>query len=886
MRFLRYLLFTCSILFFVQLVNAQKDTIWYDSNWAVTTANDAAFFRPSPKPKDNGFWIEDFYTSGEKQMERFSKKQYREVFDGVVTWYDEKGKVSQKANYKDGHLHGLFVAYKDGKETTRLSYKEGKPQNGVRLYYNDTYHYYVHQEYTNGELIKELIYEGNPDTGLRIEVVNNRNENITISKFYNEKGEVLGKFSSHSKKTRNQKFYDGTYVDYYFNPMQVKSIVSFYKGSLTSKKVYYSSGELWENVDIKAGVAYITYYNKNGKKLGELTTNFNTGQSEYNLYQKPKNGTALKFNKSHDRYYVSHRNTYENGVKIKQEELYENGKPKAVTAYKKDSIYNSILRKETYSKEGKRLEKLSYKKGKPYNGTITKNYNHTETTYKQGIITSEIKRYKNGEIFKEEQNNQAIFYDKKGEKLGELEYRTDEYGNKKPENGDEIQLDHKEQIFAINGYKNGKRIKNMVFHKTTDLQEKLLKQKEVYYNENGRKTRSKDYYANGVIKSDIRFKGYANREQAIFYSPKGEELSKINYYPKKEGTTYTFFSQSDSVRSIKTYKQNKLVYEKNYSRNYRPTREDYDIYLKNEIDYNGKAAFYNEKEELIAQAVYKDGEPWQGNVVSGGANLYKILPYVNGKKEGEQIEYKNLRDQDPIVISKQQYREGQRDGAVYFYRDNGNLKRVKHYKNGKLEGKMIAYNEDGSEKNKLIYKNGEAQDGLQIKFKRGYGEKPDVTNKFYYENGSLIKEEQFKKNQEKEYLAKEISYNGNGLKGAEYDEAGGKTVTYNITDVNNKNGEIIYYNENGNQKEKGVLENGKPIKGVFYLDNFYGKYNLIPEDDQIKSVKLEIQGGITILSALDRNNQEIFLLKEHEKLKKSYLLNEIVESSYFYYDIL
>ncbi len=885
---LKNLFIAWGVLFSIQLVGAQNDTIWYDANWAITTVDDAAFFRPSPQPKDNGFWIEDFYISGAKQMEGFSKKKNRKVFDGPVTWYEENGNISQKANYQDGKLDGAFITYKKGEEATRLTYKNGKPQTGTYLYFNDTYQYYVFQEYKDGDLIKELMYEESPDTGIRIDIVYNHGENKVISKFYDKKGELVGKLSSLSKDPRTQKSYNGTYVNYYFKPMRVKNIVEFNEGSLVNKKIYYPSNELRENVTIKAGLAYITYYDKKGEVLGEFTTNFEPDQKEYNLYREPIDGTSIKFDKSQIKgvQYISNRTTYKNGRKTKQEEFYENGKLKSISIYDENTSYNNILKKETYSKEGEIKEKISYKDGKPYNGTITNPYKHTTSTYEEGVVVSEVKRYKNGKVFKKEAGNEAVFYDRNGEKLGDLKYKIDDYNYKKPYNGDEVQLGYNEQISSINSYKDGKRIRNVVFQKTTGPQGEALKQEEVFYNANRQKIRTKNYYSNGGLRSDFQYKGYSNIESAVFYKLNGEELSRINYYPKKEGTVYTFFNQSDSVQSIRTYKEGNLVYEKKYKKNYNETNNDPSIYLRSEIDYNGKAVFYNENEEILAQATYKDGKPWQGDIISGGVYQYKIIPYVNGIKEGEQIEYMSTIDKGLVMLNKKQYKNGQANGAFYLYRENGNIKKLEHYKDGKLDGEMIAYNEDGSERNKLIYKNGAAYEGLYVKFKKGYGDKPDITNKAYYKSGTLVKEERLKEQDGTEQLVREIFYKGNTLTGVEYNTSGQKIIAYNITDVGNKTGEIIYYDEEEAQEEKGILRNGRPVEGVFYLGNFYGKYNLIPEDDQIKSVKLEIQEDNTVLSALDANNRETFLIKESNDLKESYLLKEITESYYFYQDIL
>ncbi|MCX2678393.1 hypothetical protein OOZ15_00430 [Galbibacter sp. EGI 63066] len=887
---LKFLFFAWGTLCALQFSNAQNDTIWYASNWGKTTKDNAAYFRPSPQPKGDGFWVEDYYISGAKQMEGISKKENRDVFDGVIIWYDEDGEINQKASYKDGRLDGEFTTYKNGKETSKLIYKDHKPQNGTSIYYDKTYNFYRHISYKDGEKTKELIYQETPDKGARITQVYNHDANRVVSKYYDKEGIVQGEFSHNLKRPRDQKFYQGTYVNYYYNPMRILGKRSFNDGALEKKRMYYPSSELREDVIIKKGQAHITYYDESGKQLGQLTAEFKPDQKEYDLYRYPINGTVMEFIKSKqtkELHFVKRIMTYENKNKVKKETFYENGELESRIIYGKNKAYSSIIRKETFGENGDLLEEMSYKNGKPYNGTETGSYKRTTTTYKEGVIVAEVKRYKDGSVFKKETGDHAVFYDKKGEVLGKLEYKTETYNYKKPYNGDVIRLNYRDLISSIKSYKEGKRIKNVLFSKNTDEQGKPLKKEEIFYNESGRKTRMKDYYSNGVLKSDTRYKSYADIDMASFYTPQGKELSTIHYNPVKEGTAYTFFSRMDSISSISTYKDNKLVYEKNYDRDYKTKEDGYTIYLRNEIDYNGKAEFYNKKGELLAKATYKEGKPWQGKVVTGGSYQYEIIPYVNGKKHGEQIGYVQSGDKKEYITSKITYKDGQRNGASYYYDNSGKLSGVDNYKDGKQHGEAIDYNEDGSERNKLVYRDGVAYEGLYVKVKRGYGDRPNIINKAYYKEGELVKEERTGEFEGKTQVVKEVVYGDNTLKSTQYDDNGNKISQYHITDIDNESGEVVYYDEKGEKKEIGVLEDGKPVKGVFYLDNFYGKYNLIPKrDDQIKTIKLEINEDKTVLSGLDENDKEAFSIKESKDLTESYLLKEITESSYFYNDLL
>jgi len=91
--------------FMVNGLLAQETTVWYDSNWNTTAEENATYYRPNPEQKSNGYWLVDYYVSGEKQMEGLSKELSKDVFEGEIKWYFENGKIHQKIFYC---IHFLF----------------------------------------------------------------------------------------------------------------------------------------------------------------------------------------------------------------------------------------------------------------------------------------------------------------------------------------------------------------------------------------------------------------------------------------------------------------------------------------------------------------------------------------------------------------------------------------------------------------------------------------------------------------------------------------------------------------------------------------------------------------------------------------------------------
>lgn len=862
---------------------AQNDTIWYDTYWSEASKENAAYYRPSPKPKGDGFWVTDYYISGAKQMEGLSKQKDHDIFEGAVTWFAENGEITQRANYKEGELDGEFTSYTNGKEIAKAIYKNNKIESGTAISYREIWQCYFLREYQNGKPIKEIVYEEAPDKGTRIET-SLEVGGLLKTKNYDKNGALIGTFTTSSEKMHDISFYDGKKIEYYYKPMRKKSETEYENGKFKNHVVFYPSGNIRERVDVKSDTAYITYFDENSKTLAKLTTYFKSGKDVRYVYTNPIKGTKISFNVTYNSFEpqrVVSIETYEDGKIEERKGFYENGNLKSYETF--DG--GKTVRKENYTEGGEIVNQLTYKDGKPYNGTETNSYGHTTTTYKDGVAVEEIEMYKNGSTFKKEMNNKAVFYDKKGKQIGELEYEINEYGRKKPYTGDLYQLTNNDKFYSKESYKEGVRIVQIFFHKKAGENESI-KKTEAHFDDSGRKIRKKTYYDNGQLQTDMTYKKGYTREKATYYDKEGKLLSTMVFSPEKHGTEYEFFKEPADIRSINTYdEQGKLIYKKNYEKDYnvKNSRGEYSIYLKEEIDYNGKAAFYGRNNKLIAKATYKNGAPWEGKVVKGSSYHYTVTPYKNGKKEGDEIKYRIPKGGTPRVQRKRTYENDRLHGTSYVYFDDGRINSIENYKNGILDGEVIYYTEDGAERNKLIYKNGEPYEGLLITHGSRRYQKRSTIKKSYYKAGELTRTEKW----EDEQLLREAIYTDKQLQVTQYDPSGDKTVFYNITDLKSKSGEVFYYAENGTQKEKGTMAKGKPVSGVFYLKKLYLGYatKKLP-DGQARTIRLEVTKEKYTVCGLDENKEEVFCISESKKSPELYFLNDIVRPEYFYDDYL
>lgn len=133
---------------------AQKDTIWYDSNWKVADKKSADYYRPKVKKKGNLYLQVDYYLSGAKQMEAYAHSETDPDYEGEVKWYFENGKLFQLVHYKNGILDGnRKIYYESGQLKTNSNYKNGKLNGKWESYYS------------NGKMEAQGKYEDNQREG-------------------------------------------------------------------------------------------------------------------------------------------------------------------------------------------------------------------------------------------------------------------------------------------------------------------------------------------------------------------------------------------------------------------------------------------------------------------------------------------------------------------------------------------------------------------------------------------------------------------------------------------------------------------------------------------------------------------------------------------------
>ena len=149
------LLFAFLFSVFFNLLIAQNDTIWYDANWNEVDKKIAEFYRAETIQKGELYLQIDYYLSGMKQMEAYSKDEKEPVYEGKVIWYYENGNISQIANYSKNVLNG----------NREIFYENGKIQN-KRIYTNGKLHGSWTSFYKHGQIAETGNYEENLREGI------------------------------------------------------------------------------------------------------------------------------------------------------------------------------------------------------------------------------------------------------------------------------------------------------------------------------------------------------------------------------------------------------------------------------------------------------------------------------------------------------------------------------------------------------------------------------------------------------------------------------------------------------------------------------------------------------------------------------------------------
>jgi antitoxin component YwqK of YwqJK toxin-antitoxin module len=120
--------------------------------------------------------------------------------NGMTWWYNDKGKIKSKVNFKDGREEGIYTSYHDnGKVKLTVPYVNGQKHGTQKMYY-DNGKLGSKVNYVNGKregLMTEWAYEGYKSS----EVLYKRNYKVGLKKYYDKEGKI--RFTEEYKMDRN-----------------------------------------------------------------------------------------------------------------------------------------------------------------------------------------------------------------------------------------------------------------------------------------------------------------------------------------------------------------------------------------------------------------------------------------------------------------------------------------------------------------------------------------------------------------------------------------------------------------------------------------------------------------------------------------------------------
>ncbi|TPN88877.1 toxin-antitoxin system YwqK family antitoxin [Aquimarina algicola] len=768
---------------------AQRDTIWYDATWKVSTKKQAAYYRPPIVKKDDLYLIRDFYSNGTLQMEGTSQYEDKDFWQGKTKWYDENGKLLQIFTYVDNRLEGEAISfYKDQK--LKGLYTKGRLTSGQVNMISQRYNWLMKKEDT---LLVEVAYDQSLE-GIRIERYYDQQQRPVKTMSYDGKGNLIGTkvFDNINSKDK------GVEVQYYYNPMRVKKILDLNSRHRNVLALYHPNGKLREEY-INGDTPKIVYYDENGNTKGSVFVSLEDGA--YTYYD----GTKIRFYsnfKLEEISLVYSTSDYDKDGKIIAAEYYhENQQLKSKIEYKNGQKSLEI----SYNKKGDEIARITYDGYRPYEGTLI-NKDRKEV-FKEGKLVKEVNYYPETTIpFKIYENYKATFYDPSGAKMGEVTSKKQDYFS--PLEGKEYRIDYKGKLSRISEYKEGVLIHEINIRYFYDDSTKIGKE-ENFYDIISRNTTKKIEYYHDVDRkrNEIIYSGYSPKKE-IYFDRNGKEIGSYDH-ANKEGILIKYFYDSDQIKVYEERKDGKLVKRKEYIKSYNSRKKQDTYTLVEDSDINKKAIFYNKDGQVIAEATFKNGKPWQGSVFNNKTR--ELFTIKEGKREGlfQQLDYNGK------VLSSGFYKNDQKEGEFIVFDYNGNKKTVEQHKAGKREGKTTYFNPDGTVASSLLYKNDLPYEGKEV---IQYGSKIDKTEK-YYKEGKV----------QKEIIIK----NGNLYEAIYIDDVQKKVTSYfkNSKQVKytyqlnsgNLHGEVTRYDKKGNPIHVAKFKNGRLQSGsVLINENRYG----------------------------------------------------------------
>ncbi len=759
---------------------------------------------------------EEIYVEGKRNDEWYRIEQNGDVYyqfwdmDSLISEYADlhypNGQLIEKISYKEGLKDGKFTGYyESGATKYKKKYTEDKPDGKWQFYTaggdkneeqiyaegkkveewfridekGDTYYQYWDQDsliseyadlhYSNGQLIEKISYkEGLKDgkfTGYypsgKVEYVKRYEEDKPMGewKFVKEDG-TTKKIERYEMGKKNEEWI--TYEDngdVYYQYWVQDSLISEYAD------LHYPNGQLIEKISYKEG-----------RKNGKFTGYYESGQTKYiRTYKDDKlEGKYADYTESGQ---ILLKQSYANDLLDgPSKEWYINGKVKVKSSYTSGKLngsfmsYDSLGRKETKGEyemglktgdwltwypSGKKKERLSYFSGKA-NGMYSL-WDEEGRIIKEGEYANDLKHGVWITFDPDLKRQESYEYYDMG--VAKLKYFFKYYDNgnlmEQPSfteyfrDGEWRQLFDNERLQYLTTYKMGKKyglyeewtIKKELVQRgyyenelmtalwTYARNDSVIKY-EVYDADSIIDGFIYEYYENDQSKADAVFLENGKRDQKWYtYFEEGKD-STISVYDggKKTGTWYVHYDSTFEV-SIETNYENNLKHGdyKEWYIDESPMIEGYYEYGKKHLLW----AFWDERG-------YQRFEEWRMGELY---DTFEYEYYENGQLK-EEPSYKNRK----------------KHGKWFRYFPDGEISGVREFANGKRVGEWVDYYRKDEIAFQGIYKD-DKKDGPWIWYymNRGEpGEEGNTMSEVEFNNGELISEKCYKREDSTEIDCKEV----------------------------------------------------------------------------------------------------------------------------------
>ncbi|WP_378174838.1 hypothetical protein [Aquimarina sp. SS2-1] len=521
----------------------QKDTIWYNQSGKVVNKENAFVYRPPVSKKGNLYSLKYYYNNDTPYIHGASSRIDKVVWEGTIKWFTKDGNLIQSLDYKNNSLHGTVITFNENQKLQAI-YENGLLISGSANFDQKNPKQFLERK---DSIIREVTYEKDL-LGIRLEkiyVVNGYSIKEKEIQYYGNDGVYLG------TSTRGKDIFGrrGTEVTYFKNPLRVKQIKILDDKGKQVIATYYPSGAVREQVK-EGSIREISYLDPKGNILG--TAGVNGYDFDGWMYSYGKQIRFYSDDNPEEMHLIEAIATYDReGNIIEANYFYKNQQLESKV------IYENSLEKEIfyYNQNGKEIAKVVYKDQSPYQGTLIED--NTSTTYNQGNVVNKNTYYPDTKlVFRSFENEKAIYYDKNGNIIGEISYKSPK--GVKEKNGVEHYLNDEGKI--VRTLKYDKNINTFDKEYIYQYKNDSVSIKERYF-DGEYKLKDIVYYSNTNQKRSALYYKEGEKLREEFYNRKGKKIGEYNYHTKT-GTLYKYFLNSDKLMSIEEVQMGKIIKKK------------------------------------------------------------------------------------------------------------------------------------------------------------------------------------------------------------------------------------------------------------------------------------------------------------------------------------